>query len=290
MNPTAPSAHSRHDELLIARLFGGDVTEVERARALDQMAECEECESLFADLGVMAEATVALPTPVRPRDFTLTEADGARLARRPRSRWSVFGLGLRRSFGAAVAALGIAGMVVAGTGSFISQTAFNGSAYQNEPAVAPDLGAISAASAGSGSKSGTVGPAVVATSAPTAASVAVTSVGPGQSGDGGNLSGASIVPQATTAASLGPMPSASDRHQLDVTTPGPTPNTNGSGPAGATSAPVAVTGAGVGPGSGSNGLDTRLLLVLGFAALFLAGLALAILPGRRSGRTRGAGA
>jgi hypothetical protein len=32
-----------------------------------------------------------------------------------------------------------------------------------------------------------------------------------------------------------------------------------------------------------------LLLMLGFAALFLAGLAIAILPGRRSGRTRDAG-
>ena len=290
MNPTAPTAHSRHDELLIARLFGGDVTEVERARALDQMAECEECESLFADLGVMAEATAALPTPVRPRDFTLTEADGARLARRPRGRWSVFGLGLRRSLGAAVAALGIAGMIVAGTGSFVSQTAISGSAYQNEQAVAPNLGAIPAASAGAGSKAGTVGSAAAPTSAPTAASVAVTSVGPGQSGDGRNLTGASIVPQATTAANPVPVPSASDWHQFDVTTPGPTTNTNGYGPAGATSAPVSATGAGVGPGSGSNGLDTRLLMVLGFAALFLAGLALAILPGRRSGRSRGAGA
>jgi hypothetical protein len=290
MNPIAPSAHSRHDELLIARLFGGDVTEVERTRALDQMTECEECESLFADLGVMAEATAALPTPVRPRDFTLTVADGARLARPPRGRWSVFGLGLRRSLGAAAAALGIAGMVVAGTGSFISQTAINGSVYQNEQAVAPDLGAISAASAGSVSKAGAVGPTAAPTAAPTDASVAVTSVGPGQSGDGGNPTRASIVPQASIDTSPIPVPSASDRHRFDVTTPGPTTSTNGYGPGAATSAPVAVTGAGVGPGSGSTGLDTRLLLVLGFAALFLAGLPLAILPGRRSGRTRGAGA
>jgi hypothetical protein len=283
MNPTAPTTHAGHDELLIARLFGGDVSEVESARALDQMAECEECETLFADLGVMAEATAMLPTPVRPRDFTLTEADAARLGHRIGGRWRVFGLGLRRSLGGAVAALGIVGMVAAGTGSFISQAATSGYASQVDQAgAAPAMGAIPATSAGAGSKSGPV-------AAPTAAPVAVATAGIDQPGHGGTtLTAPSIVPQATRAADLVPQPSASDAHQFALATPGPQTNTTGSGPAGPTAGPAAPAGVGAGPGSG-RGPDARLLLMLGFAALFLAGLAIAILPGRRSGRARGAG-
>src|ERR1035437_4671028 len=78
------ATHSKHDELLIVRLFGGDVNAPERARALELLGECEDCAALFADLGVTADATAALPVPARPRDFTLTEADAARLHREPR--------------------------------------------------------------------------------------------------------------------------------------------------------------------------------------------------------------
>ena len=285
MNPTAPTTHAGHDELLIARLFGGDVSEVESARALDQMAECEECETLFADLGVMAEATAMLPTPVRPRDFTLTETDAARLGRRTRGRWRVFGLGLRRSLGGAVAALGIVGMVAAGTGSFISQAATSGYASQvDQVGAAPAMGAIPATSDEAGSKSGLV-------AAPTAAPVAAATAGSREPGDGSTtLTAPSIVPQATRAADLVPQPSASGAHQFALATPGPQTNTTGSGPAGPTVGPAAPAGVGAAPGSGPQGPDARLLLMLGFAALFLAGLAIAILPGRRSGRTRGAGA
>ena len=76
MHRTAPT-HATHDELLLARLYGGDVDETERSRALDQMASCQDCADVFADLGAIAVATAALPTPPRPRDFTLTEADAS---------------------------------------------------------------------------------------------------------------------------------------------------------------------------------------------------------------------
>ena len=279
MNPTAP--HAGHDELLIARLFGGDVSEAERALALDQMAECEECEALFVDLGGVAEATAVLPTPVRPRDFTLTEADAVRLAQPARGR-RLFGLGLRRSLGSAVAALGIVGMVAAGTGSFISQAATSGYASQvDQAAGAPGL-AIAATPAGAGSKSGPV-------AAPTAAPVAAATAGPSQSGTGTTLTAPTIVPQETKDANLVPAPSAS-YSQFALATPGPETNTTGSTPGGSTAGPASPAGTGTGSASGSQGPDARLLLMLGFAALFLAGLAIAILPGRRSGRTRGAGA
>jgi hypothetical protein len=103
------------------------------------------------------------------------------------------------------------------------------------------------------------------------------------------MTAASIMPQATKASNPVPGPSASGVHQFDLATPLPATDTSGSS-AGASPAPATPTSNGSGTGSGSQGPDARLLLVVGFAALFLAGLAIAILPGRRSRRTRGAGA
>ena len=65
--PNPATTHAAHDELLSARLFGDDVDERERAAAIEQMAACDECADLFADLGSIREATVALPVPARPR-------------------------------------------------------------------------------------------------------------------------------------------------------------------------------------------------------------------------------
>jgi hypothetical protein len=286
MNPTAPNPHSGHDELLIARLFGGDVSEVERARALDQMAECDECEVLFADLGVVADATASLPTPVRPRDFTLTEADAARLGRPTRSRVPVFGLGLRRSLGGAVAALGIVGMVAAGTGSFVSQTATSLYASQPDQAgAAPQVGDVAVASTGESSK-------VVPVAAPTSAPVAVVTSAPSRS-EPVPLTEPSIAPQMTGAGNPPVAPSASDAHEFAVATPGSGSNGTGSnvigaGPAGATMAPATPAAPGSAPGS--QGPDARSLLILGFGALSLVGVAIAVLPIRRGGRARGSGA
>ena len=44
------ATHSKHDELLIVRLFGGDVDAPDRARALDLLDGCEDCAGLFAEL------------------------------------------------------------------------------------------------------------------------------------------------------------------------------------------------------------------------------------------------
>jgi hypothetical protein len=104
--------HAAHDELLIARLYGGDVDDRERARALELVAGCEECAALYADVGAIADATAALPVPARPRDFTLTEGDAARLRPRRSFRGRLLGLGRRRSFGGALVALGFSGLVL----------------------------------------------------------------------------------------------------------------------------------------------------------------------------------
>ena len=86
-NPPRPSnglrpdgRHAGHDELLIARFVGGDVSADERRRADALTETCEECRRLYRDLAGMAHATgMSLPPVRRRRDFQLSEADAARL-------------------------------------------------------------------------------------------------------------------------------------------------------------------------------------------------------------------
>ena len=75
----APSRHDTHDRLLIASLVDRSIAEAERARAEEQLRACGACAELHVDLVALSAATKALPTPLRPRDFTLTPADAERL-------------------------------------------------------------------------------------------------------------------------------------------------------------------------------------------------------------------
>ena len=118
------ATHRNHDESLVVRLFGGDVTSSERESALTLVADCDSCAALFADLGDIAAATSALPVPPRPRDFTLSAAD-AELLRPARRRGlgRVLGLGPLRSLGGSLVALGVAGFILAGSSSLLPQLA-----------------------------------------------------------------------------------------------------------------------------------------------------------------------
>ena len=112
--PRTTATHATHDELLLARLYGSDVDERERGRALDQIASCRDCADLFADFGAIATATAALPVPPRPRDFKLTEADAARVGRR-NAVWSIFDrLGRTKALGGAMMTAGLVGVVFVG--------------------------------------------------------------------------------------------------------------------------------------------------------------------------------
>jgi anti-sigma factor RsiW len=108
--------------MLIVRFYGGDVDDSERARAIELMADCADCADLFADLGAISEASAAMPVPARPRDFTLTEEDAARLRSKRRAWKAIFGLGLRRSLGGSLAALGLAGLMLTSAASLLGQT------------------------------------------------------------------------------------------------------------------------------------------------------------------------
>jgi anti-sigma factor RsiW len=73
------TSHATHDPLLVAALVDRDLSGPEHDLAKALVADCSACAKLHADLRSLAGATRALPTPPRPRDFTLSPADAERL-------------------------------------------------------------------------------------------------------------------------------------------------------------------------------------------------------------------
>jgi hypothetical protein len=258
MDRTTSASHPSHDEMLIARFYGGDVDDSERARAIELMADCADCADLFADLGAISEASAAMPVPARPRDFTLTEEDAARLRSKRRAWKAIFGLGLRRSLGGSLAALGLAGLMLTSAASLLGQTtnvsltSLNSSPERLAASNAPNFGAqgalgVTVASPASASQ---VIPAAVAASA-----AAVLTTGADDGSHSGE--GALEVPSAASG-------------QTKQATPG-TVTAHGAGDAGGQGASL--------PGTTLEGsLDPRLAWLVGFATLFAIGLAIAMLP------------
>jgi len=71
-------AHAGHDPELIAALLDRDLPEADQAAGVALTEICTECRSLLSDLRALAVATVEVPTPARPRDFTLSHESVAR--------------------------------------------------------------------------------------------------------------------------------------------------------------------------------------------------------------------
>lgn len=124
--PHLPSAspHAAHDMTLIAALAARtpDLTEVQTAAAHDLLSSCDACTTLLADLVSLQTVLPTTATPSRPRDFTLTPADAARLRR---DGWRRF-LGLigsardnvTRPLAVGFTSLGVAGLLLAGFSIF----------------------------------------------------------------------------------------------------------------------------------------------------------------------------
>jgi hypothetical protein len=276
MDRTTPATHAGHDELLIARLFGDDVTATERARALDLVADCPECAALFADLGPIAAATAALAVPSRPRDFTLTEADAARLrpAGRSAAPWSR--LGFRRSLGASLAALGIAGFLVTSALSF-SSFASSTSAL-NEPANGVRAAVPQPGGAVAGAESSSY--AALVSAGPTAAPVATAAAPVATAAD---LAAATPIPlpassPVLTAIGQGSVTPPEPSAAFAAATAGPATDqqahSDGGTDGGAQSAPPPEATETFAPA----GFDARLVWLAGFAVLFAIGLAVLLGP------------
>jgi len=259
MDRTA-AAHSNHDELLIVRLFGGDVDDRERAIALDLLGECEDCAALFADLGATADATAALPVPARPRDFTLTDADAARLSRERRGAGFLSVLRRTRAIGGSLVAIGLVGIVATASLGILGGTAGanltsnrSGAFGFSADTAAPATTAAPAARAASGQASGSPLPAVGPLEASATASTG-----------SGALDAAGTTGQGNKAVPPVPAPS------------GQVASGDGAGSPNWTQAAVVT----------SPGLDARLVWLGGFGLLFLAGLGVLVGPLIRRRRTR----
>ena len=284
------ATHATHDELLLARLYGGDVDEPERERALDQVASCRECAGLFADLGAIAAATAELPTPPRPRDFTLTETEVARIGRR-RIGWSIVGrFGRRQAFGGSMMVAGLAGVVLVSAISVFAPGAggggvtltSNGAPVAAASAPGYEYGAPSPVldQNGTGRKSSDGG-----TGTDTSGSTAAPEASPA-------LAALSASPASSPASSVhapAPTSSAAMMGPADVPTAGPigsgevayVPQSGGQSatPPGPPNGPTAApsTGSGIAAVTAS-GPDARDVALAAFAGLMALGALLLVVP------------
>lgn len=107
------SGHVAHDRLMIASLLDRSVAPQERARGELQLAACRDCALLLDDLAALSAATRDLSAPVRPRDFTLTEADAERIRIRGWRRL-LAAIGTSRDFFSRPLAIGLTTLGLAG--------------------------------------------------------------------------------------------------------------------------------------------------------------------------------
>ncbi len=118
---TQPSAspHASHDLVSIAALAAraSDMDDAEHARARALVTTCTTCADVLAELVMLRTALPMTSTPARPRDFSLTPADAARLRARGWRRFLGFFGSARDAFSRPLAAtlttLGIAGLLLA---------------------------------------------------------------------------------------------------------------------------------------------------------------------------------
>jgi hypothetical protein len=136
--PAAPDDHARHDPMWMAALAtrDPDLGESERTRAEAALQSCGPCADLFAELVAVSAAIPAAAIPTRPRDFTLTAADAARLRPRGLHRW-LAGIGSVRDGITFPLAMGLTTMGIAGLLVATVPAAFSG--MGGATAAAPEL-------------------------------------------------------------------------------------------------------------------------------------------------------
>jgi hypothetical protein len=292
MNRASTTAHSTHDELLIARLYGRDLDERERTRAHAQMAECDACADLFADFGAIAAATADLPTPTRPRDFSLTEADAARLGR-PRRSFSVsFGRGWARTLGGSFVAAGFAGLALVGAITMFSPrsaattSAITAESNQGDRGAAAGSGALDVSGSAEGPAAPASYPSTAPAASPTAAAasagssqpggVAFASAAPTTSEDQANMAAATIAPEYSSGSVYNMSGSTAS-----ATPPNAAPSAASAGSEGAGQGlPAPATPGGTAPSQP----DLSRLVVAVSGALLVLGLVMLVAARRRGSR------
>lgn len=110
-------SHETHDLELVAAHAAGDAVGADLATAESLLAACASCAELHADLRAIAAALPAVPARPRRRDYRITPEQSAAL--RPTGWRRVFGafatpkLAFTAPLGTGLAALGIAGLLLA---------------------------------------------------------------------------------------------------------------------------------------------------------------------------------
>ncbi len=146
--PHAPASSAAQHELLIVGLDADDLREPDRTRAADLTQTCDGCAQLAADLAALRAATHALPARPRTRDFRLTPADAERLrptAARRLLGWLAGPRSSVRPLAGSLAALGLAGLLVASVPGMLGRTASAPAALTSQGAYDLNSGAPSAA-------------------------------------------------------------------------------------------------------------------------------------------------
>jgi hypothetical protein len=253
------------------------VNDRERARALDLLGECEDCATLFADLGATADATAALPVPARPRDFSLTEADATRLRRARRGRGLLSALRRTRAIGSSLVAIGLVGLVATASVGILGGSAgplgLDASNYRfaadSATAAAPVAMGLSAESSSAPAVAPAMSTAPVATLAPAAASTTDGTVV--RAGSSAPASTGQVAVPAGSGIAASPSAPGNQFGPLDKSTG------DGAGASG---------GVAISASTGSTGLDARLIWLGGFGLLFLAGVLVLVGPLIRRRRAR----
>jgi anti-sigma factor RsiW len=129
---TSAADHAGHDPLLVASLVDHSLEDRERSAAEALVAACTACAGLHADILALRDATRAMPTPARPRDYALTPDDAVRLRRGGWRRLvAAFGSSrdaFSRPLAMGLTTLGIAGLLFATIPSIYTGGAASGSA------------------------------------------------------------------------------------------------------------------------------------------------------------------
>ena len=136
-----PADHATHDPVLIAAYAAGDAAGSELDTATALVAGCTACADLHQDLLLIAAALPGLPVPRRTRDFRLTPQQAESLRPAGWRRLVAPFAGPRFAFaaplGSGLAVLGIAGILLAGTGLPLGSATSGGAPAEAPLAAAP---------------------------------------------------------------------------------------------------------------------------------------------------------
>jgi hypothetical protein len=209
--PTTTSAHARHDLDRVAVLAGrpADLDEREAAAARTQVAGCTACADLLADLVLLQATLPKSSTPARPRDFSLTPADAARLRTGGWRRLFGFVGSARDSFTRPLAvgltSLGLVGLLVASVPSFIGGSGGAAMAPGGPAAATTDVAGAAEQAAGAAPAASAAALAPAASAAPpSGAPAALPSASRGTSVPAPGAFEPVPAPAASSAASAAP--------------------------------------------------------------------------------------